>query len=385
MILLLPTLLVGQDDFIADVDSAFAQGNAYMAKFQYAKAIPHFYNCVRSERSNIYLNRLAYAYQQMGNYRDAKIYYNTAFKNDSTDVTPLIQLGSIAEKESNLSQAASYYDRLIDADSTVAHYYKLKAKVSLKQGEDLKALYAYTYALHLTPTDIETIGEMAKIYLKLKDVQSAAELVTQGFHMDSSNKTMRYLRTNIAFKLKEYEEVVQVMTSLLSEGDTVLHYQRLLAMAYLELEAYEDARVQLLSVISNEKPNELTYYRLAQAYDGLDSIPESLAAYEKAIEVGISNNVGAYHKNMGIHYEKQNELKKAMKAYRDAFYFDNRPSDLFNLARCQDQYYADKKIALRTYQRFLKMEMDQEKEKLLIEYADSRVSALKTEIFQRGS
>lgn len=373
----------GQDDYTSNVDTALMRGDAYVAKFQYGKAVAQYYECVRAERNPVYINKLAFCYYQLGNNSDAKIYYKQALKYDSTNIVARIYLGSLAERESDYQSAMGYYDELIGIDSTSAHYYKLKAKVAMRAEHPLIAFYAYNQVLAFNPDDIETVAELAKIYLQLGDLDSAEQMLKKGETLNSKNLTIRYLQTNVAYKRDSFTQVVNLMEPILANGDTVNHYEKLLAMSYMELDRFEDARIHLLRLTKNEKPNELTYYRLAQTYDQLDSTDQSIAAYDQAIEIGISRNVGAYYKNIGILHLDNNELKQAMNAFRDAYYFSKRLEDLFQLARCQDRYYADKKIALNSYKKFLRLK-DKKKPLELIQYAESRVMALKSEIFQRG-
>jgi len=246
----------------------------------------------------------------------------------------------------------------------------------------LIAFYSYNQALHLNPMDIETVAEVAKIYLQLGDIDSADEMLYKGERIDPRNLTIRYLQTNTAYKRDSFERVVYLMEPILANGDTVNHYEKLLAMSYMELERFDDARTHLLRLTQHEKPNELTYYRLAQTYDQMDSTTQAIQAYEQAVEIGVSKNVGAYYKNIGILKAEQNQLKEALNAYREAYHFSQRPDDLFHYARSQDLYYADKKIALNSYKKFLRLKG--KKAAKLVEYAESRIVSLKSEIFQRG-
>ncbi|MBT8218670.1 MAG: tetratricopeptide repeat protein [Bacteroidia bacterium] len=376
------SVIHGQSDFTSNPDSALIRGDQFARNFQYGKALQQYYECVRSDNQNVhYINKLAYCYYQLGNNVDAEIYYKRSLKLDSTNITANIYLGSIAERESETSLASAYYGALIEIDSTIAHYHKLKARVDIKLGQPLRAFQHYQKALEINPTDIETIADLAKLYLQSNDLKSAQFMIDEGLKINSSNKTLRYLQTNVAFKLDSFEQVIRIMESILAEGDTINHYEKLLAMSYLEKERYDDARIHLIRLTRNEKPNELTYYRLAQAYDGLDSTAQSIRAYEMAIDIGISNNVGAYYKNIGVLQRELNQLKSSMIAFKEAYHFSRRPDDLFFWAKSQDEYYADKRMALANYQKYLRI--DGEKSQELVNYTQARILQLKEMVHQQ--
>ena len=51
--------------------------------------------------------------------------------------------------------------------------------------------------------------------------------------------------------------------------------------------------------------------------------------------------------------QDQNDLRKAMKEYEQAFLFGGDPACLLEKARLCELYYKDKSMAMRQYQRFI--------------------------------
>ena len=65
------------------IKSNFDKGSIAMNNFQYDKAVKYLYECQRQDPYNIdYLNKLAFCYYKIGNYKEAKIYYKEILKQD---------------------------------------------------------------------------------------------------------------------------------------------------------------------------------------------------------------------------------------------------------------------------------------------------------------
>lgn len=72
-----------------------------------------------------------------------------------------------------------------------------------------------------------------------------------------------------------------------------------------------------------------------------------------AVEKGISENIHSYYVSLGEVFELKGELSKTIKSYQSAYEHSNLNILLYKLARSCDEYYKDKSIAMRYYQRFI--------------------------------
>lgn len=95
-------------------------------------------------------------------YDDARTQFETAYKMDSTDVTPLLQIGQTYMSQNNAAQAIASIDRALAADPKNGQAYVFKADVLAKQHDIVNALAAYEQAANYAPDDESKAGIIAQ-------------------------------------------------------------------------------------------------------------------------------------------------------------------------------------------------------------------------------
>lgn len=346
---------------VKDLKEEYALGVEALQAMQYQKAVRHFYECVRMspERAD-YTGKLAYAYLQAGNYSEAKLYYQKLLGMDSSSVASRSSLGLIYDFEQNYEASLEEYEAALQLDTSNAYYFRQAGFAALKSGYGNAAIAYFNQSLLLNPTDLVVIDELVDLYLQMDRFEGsldyALELAQKGYQLDSSNFRMIYARARTHHKRKEYDGTIHAVERALSLGDTVPYYQTILAVAYLKSEQSqpEEAVFHLQHVLEHDKPTEAAYRYLGLAWRELEQADSSLQAYQMAIEAGTSPRLFQYHQEMGDVLVADGRLKEALAEYQTAYELQPLPEVLFQLGHCSDQYYKDKKIALRYYERYLK-------------------------------
>ena len=102
--------------------------------------------------------------------------------------------------------------------------------------------------------------------------------------IDSTNIQMLYTNARVKNELKQYPRVVDLVEKAMSQGDSTIYYERLLSVAYLQIDSLEKALFHLNRMVDLKKDTEHTHHYLALAYDELGDFEKSKMHYEKAIE-----------------------------------------------------------------------------------------------------
>lgn len=84
---------------------------------------------------------------------DARAQFETAYKMDTTDVTPLLQIGQTYNSQNNNSAALASVARALSADPKSMQAYLFKADLLAKQHDVVNALAAYEQAVANAPDD----------------------------------------------------------------------------------------------------------------------------------------------------------------------------------------------------------------------------------------
>jgi tetratricopeptide (TPR) repeat protein len=323
---------------------------------------------------------MAFCYYQLGNYKDAKIFFNHVLKLDTINASAINYLGLISEKEYDFSKAQNYYEQLIQIDSTNSYYFKQNAFMAVRTGRPLWAVYYFEKARKINRFDIVTLFELSKLYLQLKDLAQAEEILNWALQVDSTNIKILQSTAQLKYDLKNFEATSQFVQRMMEYGDSTVYFLKLLGYSLVNLDKYEAAVEVLIPALSKVKDKEIVHYYLAAAYNGLEDFLRAEEHYHLAIKAGISINIPVYYSNLASLFEDKKQYKKAIESYKKAYDFNPKPENLFHIAKNSDNYYRDKKICMRWYQKYLDT-----KDKKFRQYSLDRIAQLKEIIhFQIG-
>lgn len=331
--------------------------------------------------------KLAECHLKLGNTFKAKKYYNHIIENDSNHLQALNQLGVIYMKESNHKNAQACYEQLIQLDSTNSYYYKNLAKIKSKQGLLSSAIQLYDSSLFYNPDDLESIISLAEIYIELMEhddsfKKSFSEALELGFGIDSLNRQLLELSAENSYHQKEYQSTINSLQLIFEHyQDTTGWQANLLGMAQKQLKNWQQAEKWFLWIIQKEEDAELTHYYLGTVYDQQNKNEKAIKHFELAIEKGISDNIHNYYVSLGDAFEARGELSKTIKAYQSAYEHSDLNILLYKLARSCDEYYKDKSIAMRYYQRFVD---NSKQNNQYTEYARYRIDKIKEYLHARN-
>lgn len=378
--------LAVQSQSLADtshqMDAWYQEAQVLIEKYQFNEALKPLTSCYHYDNKNIdYLSKIAYCHQQLGRYTDAKIYYNEVLKWDSLHVRSIMALANISNREANYGKALDYYQQLLAVDSTNSYYFKQAAFTALRKNDVLQAVRYFLAAHQLNHEDLEVLDQLSDIYIALRDLESAERMVNKGLFLDQKNIKLLYNKARIHQKRKEYAEVVKAVNQVMVQGDTADYYQTILGVAYIKLDSLDQGIFHLEKIVGRDKADDRVFHYLGTAYFQKEDYKKSETNYLLAIEAGVSPQMPSYHGDLGLLYDKQKQLRKAIKHYKQALYYDRTPEYLFHLAHSSDQYYKDKKIGFQLYKEYLASG-----HKKYRKFTTQRVEALKEYLhFQTGS
>jgi tetratricopeptide (TPR) repeat protein len=329
--------------------------NKNIANYHFDEAIESLNHCYYQDTLNIdYMKKVAFCYSKLGRLQDAKGAYLHILEMDSTNISALNQLAVVYSKESAFAKAADQYQRLIEIDPSNSYYHKQIAELTLKLGNISESLYYFEKAYLLNPKDIEAISDLIQIYQELRIYTKADSLISEGRMLDSTNVNFILQSAKSAYMQKKYPFVIDDIHLMLElTFDTTVYLLKLLGISYFHINDYQQSIDILREVIHYNEKSEVVHYYLGLAYRAMGKLNKSIEHFEKAIDMGISNNISTYYTNLAITWEEQGVFGESIKAYQAAYRSSKNKILLYHLARNYDLYYEDKKTALKYYELYL--------------------------------
>jgi len=291
---------------------------------------------------------------QMGNFKKAKSIY---LKLDSLELQRIgnaKKLANIYEQEGNVPKALKYYLYLSKSDTLNGLYFRKVASQYYKARERKQALEYYKKAYALNPKDFLTSKALAEIYISKNDTVSADLLLKEALIYDPSNIKLNQLNAKNAYKRKAYTEVISSLDLVKGKIDFDSYFAKLYGYAYLQIDSLDQSIKWLTRALADHADSENVHYYLSEAYYQKQDFISAKYHLKKAIENGVSKKTGKYYRNLAKIFDDEKNLKEAIPAYEAAYRYDKNPVMLFYLARAYDVYYADKSVAIKHYDKYLK-------------------------------
>jgi Tfp pilus assembly protein PilF len=223
---------------LSERDKAVERAKLFMAEKRYETGIHEYEGLLKSEPKNaVFMNMIGIAYLSLGNFNQAKKYFERAVKADKAYPSAVNNLGMVWYQQKNYRRAIREYQRAvaIDPDLSGTHanlgyaYYKTK-KYPEAAAEFRKALELDPHAFErneragtmMQDRSVENHGlfffMMAKEYAQVGDAAHCADYLRKSF--DEGYKDVVKAKTDPAFKKVLDDPTVQGVLLRISPGDT---------------------------------------------------------------------------------------------------------------------------------------------------------------------
>jgi len=320
-------------------------------KYQYSKALVLLDQLDDSLSVDV-LQRKGSCYLQMGNYDDAIRQYETVLKVDSTDVKALYALGQLYARNKQFMDSYACYETLIANDELNSIYYKQYGIVAVQAHAPALAFANFLRAVELNPGDIEAYTVLGEMLLDVEEYRMADSLLSIALETNSSPQLV-FLLAKAQMGEHKYNDAIKTTEQLMVAGDTIPGYARVLGISYFRLDEFEEALSWLKYMLENDYKADWVYFYAGICYQRMDNLDLAIVYLNKAVEEGISKNIGDYYLQLATCYEAAKDFKKAIKFYKVAYEYSKKDILLYHLAVNYDVYYKDKTQAIAYFRKYL--------------------------------
>ncbi|MCK5457388.1 MAG: tetratricopeptide repeat protein, partial [Melioribacteraceae bacterium] len=310
------------------------------------------------------------SYRAMSNSLFASNAYQNVLVKDSTNIMARIELGKLYMKMKDYSRAKDSFQYLVSLDSTNAYYLRQYGFSLYKLGELKKAVKQLITAISLNDFDPKAPLWLAKIYFDQEKYKDALKIIKRSILLHSIDLPLNKLAAEIYFKMKRYKSATVQYYNVIILGDSSsVVYQKLGLSLYSSvatrdfLSENEKEEKLLEAVEALEKShakdkfnNSLTLTYLGFCYKVLKEYDKSIFYLEEALNAMIPEYIDKTYSTLGASYELSENYHEAIIAYSKSLeYSHENPSTIFRLATLYDRYYADKSVALAHYEKYLRI------------------------------
>ncbi len=347
-------------------DSLYAIGNYTDAINAYAK--------VATKQSDL---QIARAYHHIGSYDKAAVQYKAIIQKDTSLQIAKFELGKLYIKIKNTAKAFDIFSQLTKPSSNPEYLYYF-GTVLQDLGKMDESIEAFKHGVAIDSTHLRSIFQLGKYYLGVREYNSAMKFINRGLSIYPKDVGLINLKALAFYNNDQYKEAKPWFEALLEMGEEKDFIYEKLAYCYYKLWELEPAKRTYQKLLDFDNAISKAYYGLGEVYWRERKLDSAAIFFNQAIEAKKPILSKEYNALAQLARE-QNDLKKAMEYYKNAFEEDKENYiNYYQICTLADQYYKDPKIKLNYYQGFIN-QFGKDKP-YFSEIVTKRISELKEEI-----
>ncbi len=360
------------------------QGEIYQKIAKYYKSIELYNKALIKKESLRVKQELGKVYLAQGNPNQAIKIYEEVLKKDSLNLLLKFELAKLYTKEYRKNDAISLLESLIKSDSLNPGYYYELGKIYKNKGAlgFMKSGNYFLETYRLDTTHLKSIYELTKFYKQLRFKDSTSLFIDKGLEINSKSINFNQLKVKDLISKKRYVDALFFLEKLEELNFKFLFTYKYYGMTYMKLKDYDMAEKYFKIALKMDWKDAQVLYYLGL----INKEKGDLKSAEMNFIMSMMNLKPEIDKQLfelGLIALDRKDLKKACKYFKESYENNSRNHyALFQLALASDDFYKDKKIALKYYKWYVERFSSQDKK--MYDYSIRRIRDLTKEFFMEG-
>ena len=358
----------------------YLAGLAWQGQFRPLKALTYFQRAEQLEPKNSRFRfALARIYYQLSRYREAAKLFKKILTEEPDNQIARLWLADCQFTLQRYQEALAIYQPLTEQDSLNLFALQRTALCLQRLRKTSRALTYWKKLATLDPGNAQAAAALANFFLSRNRLDSAGTVLTTALSYDPHNRTLLRLQAQAVYRHQSYRQASRVYRHLLSLGDSTSFVFRRLGICQLYLDSLSAAEQYLQQAVRQDSTEALSWFYLGLVYNELKDYSKAITALEKAIRLSQPDFLADAFAQLATAYQATGRHGQAIQAFKQALKLDASRSVLwFYLASAYDTYYADRRVPLLYYRKFL--QADTTADPTLQEYARYRIEKLRETI-----
>ncbi len=354
-------------------------GSIYQQIGNYKNAILQYEKSLKQEKSVLIKEKLAKSYQNYGDLEKAIPLFNELLTKTPNNMLLKYYVAKLFYTKKMYDNASVLFDDLHKKDSLNSNFTYYLGRIFQETNKPIKAKQYYLKTVLLDSNFIKPYFRLVKIYHKNEQYDSTFYFLNKGLKIRPKYKSLNQIKAKIQFSYGEYKNVIKQVTRLDSLKINNAFYQQLQGMSYFYNKEYQKAQKTFQKILQNIKADEKTIYYLALSHKELKEYELAIMYLNLSINMQQPRLDKEFY-NLGLIYKEIKNPKEAINAFKEATKTNKyHRNALYELAVLSENYYKDKKIALKLYQQYL--DNFEENNKQQAAFVKQQLNKIKTKLF----
>ncbi|MCD6116148.1 tetratricopeptide repeat protein [bacterium] len=360
-------------------------GRVFLVQKKYSLAISSFKNALQHNKSDAAIyNYIGKAYEEQGMLAEAAHAYTSSIKLDSSLYAQL-KLGSIFFKQNNYNACTAVLTKLISRDSTNLYAYYLLGRSFLKSDKNDSAIVFCSKAVQLDSTYYPGLLNLGIAFFNSRLYKNAVKSLNKAVIISPESHEARYYLGYAYIKLDQRADALTQL-EFCANSNSRFKQKALIALIefYRKIGLNKECIRTAKKYLELNTKNYLTtvYFHLGCALSEEQNFSEADSAFQKSLACSNLPLIKGIYFYRGLNSHKQQEYIKAINYYKKAVTLNpDDPYTYYNLAIVYDEFYKDKKPAIKYYQKFLDYCKNKDDNSVLVQAAINRIKSLKQKLY----
>ena len=323
---------------------------------RYDDAIALLEEIVKNEHDNniASINELADCYQQVGNFRKAKLYYYMALQQTPDSRYAQLNYLNITYKLKELNQTIKLAHSIFQKD-TVPVLLPMLGDCFTQLGKTDSAIYYYRKAMFHNQADYNSLSKLSKLYIQTEKFDDLVSSTDRFILSDSSNQVINQYNGIGLCMSKKHDKAIYRLKTLSQQGDSSFLTNYYLGASYYAVADYIDAYNYLSSAYKNDSSNIRLHYYLGESaimsghrFRGIQVLTEGLNLLTPK-----DSELFNYYYCISKGYSGMNRPLDEIKYLKLSYDHKQDNKLIYNIAAIYDYQIKDTEEALNYYNRFM--------------------------------
>jgi len=360
-------------------------GRVLLVQKKYSSAISCFKKAMLNNKSDagIY-NYIGKAYEEQGMLAEAADAYTSSIKLYSSLYAQL-KLGSIFFKQNNYNACSAVLTKLISRDSTNLYAFYLLGRAFIRSGKFDSTIIISSKAVHVDSINYPNLLNLGIAYFNTGLYKDAVKTLNKAIAISPESYEARYYLGYAYIKLDQRADAVTQL-EFCANSKSRFQQKALIALIdfYRKIGLNKECIRAANKYLQIDTKNYLStvYFHLGCALSEEENYSEADSAFQKSLTSSTLPLIKGIFFYRGLNSYKQKEYIKAINYYKKAIALKpDDPYTYYNLAIVYDEFYRDKKPAIKYYQKFLDYCKNKDDNSVLVHAATNRIKALKQKLY----
>lgn len=304
-----------KEDVVQKVYTDFIMASIHMAHGRYEKARDYLSEVIKNDPDSIHLNKkMAVLLENMKDFKGAAEYAQKCIDLEPNNISTRMLLAEIYSVAGDEESAVNEYHKILQIDPNHQRIRLLLTTILIRKGQLRPALKHLDIIIQKDPDMVIAHYYRGRIHLELKNYAEAEKAYLDTLRLKRDMEPALFDLGSLYQMRKEYQDAAETYERLLGFNPTKIIVRERLIHIYHKLGQNEKVEKQIEEIKEQTKPGDPRRQTLGLIYLQHGKLDESIKELDLIVSAWPENHMSRYY--LASAYLEKGELENALKHFK---------------------------------------------------------------------